>query len=165
MQMEYYWTNNFRRNLCFFLILISFYGCGHNPFLTSTEYKNDTAFVECKIIKIDTFMNYYFIYAKGTKDGRGYKIISMKPMSPDKKTNIRKMNFKRIEVDNIYRFRLVWVSEPSDEEYKKGSSMEFERCIIRFPNVKICTETGFELYESSDINGLVLINPDGAEMK
>lgn len=155
--MEYNWTKNFRRNVTWFLAVITFYGCGHNPSVSSIEYKNDIAFVECKIIKIDSFENYYFIYAKGTKDGRGYKIISMKPMSHDKKSNSREKNFKRIEVENIYRFRLVWVSEPNEEEYKKGNSMEFERCIVRFPNVKICTEIGFELYESSDINGLAVI--------
>lgn len=158
MQMEYNWTNNIRLNLSLFLTLFTFYGCGHNPSVTSTEYKNDIAFVECKIIKIDVSINYYFIYAKGTKDGRGYKIISMKPMSPDKKHKSREKNLKRIEVDNIYRFRLVWVSEPSEQEYKEGSYMEFERCIIRYPNVKICTEAGFELYESSDISGLEVIN-------
>ncbi len=157
MQKKYDWTNNFRRNLTLFLAIITFYGCGHNPSVSSTEYKNDIALVECKIIKIDTYMNYYIIYARGTKDGRGYKIISMKPISQTKKSNSREKNFRRIEVNNIYNFKLVWVSEPSEEEYKKGNSMEFERCIVRFPNVKICTETGFELYESTDINGLVVI--------
>ena len=154
--MENDWTNSFRRNLTLFLTLITFYGCGHNRSVTSIEYKNDIAIIECKIIKIDTFMNYYFIYARGTKDGRGYKIISMKPMSQTKKSNSREKNFKRIEVDNIYNFRLVWVSKPNEED-KKGNYMEFERCIVRFPNVKICNEAEFELYESSDISGLVVI--------
>ena len=77
-------------------------------------------------------------------------------MSFTKKASSKEKNFKRIEVGNINRFRLVWVSEPKEED-KKGNYMEFERCIIRFPNVKICTETEFELYESSDINGLVVI--------
>jgi hypothetical protein len=154
--MKYNWTNNFRRNLILFFAVITFYGCGHNPSVTSTEYKNDIAFVECKIIKIDIFKNYYFIYAKGTKDGSGYKIISMKPMSFTKKSNNIEKKLKIIEVGNIYRFRLVWVSEPNEED-KKGDYMEFERCIIRFPNVKIYTETGFELYESTDINGLEVV--------
>ena len=154
--MKYDWTNNFIRISSLFLIIITFYSCGHNPSVTSTEYKKDIAFVECKIIKIDTFMNYYFIYTRGTKDDRGYKIISMKPMSNTKKLESRDKNFKIIEVDNIYRFRLVWVSEPKEED-KIGNYMEFERCIVRFPNVKICNEAEFELYESSDINGLVVI--------
>ena len=60
MKMKYDWTNNFIRILSLFLTIITFYGYGHNPSMTSTEYNNDIAFTECKISKIDTFMNYYF---------------------------------------------------------------------------------------------------------
>jgi predicted RNA-binding protein YlxR (DUF448 family) len=158
--MENNWTIKFRRNIYVFVIALIFYSCGHLPAITSTDYKNDLAFKDCKIIKIDRFENYYFIYAKGIKDGRGYKIISaMTSITYDKQKNKRKNNFKKIEVDSIYRLRLTWVSELREEE-KKGSYMEFERCVMRFPSVKICTETGFELYESRDINGLDVITLD-----
>ena len=156
--MENNWTINFRRNIFVLVLALIFYSCGHPSVVTSTDYKNDLAFTDCKIIKIDRFENYYFlIYAKGTKDGRGYKIISaMAPITYDKQINRRKKDFKKIEVDSVYRLRLTWVSEPSQEE-KKGSYMEFKRCIMRFPTVKICTETGYELYESTDISGLEVI--------
>lgn len=158
--MEYNWTNNFTRNISVFILALIFYSCGHPSAVTSTEYKNDLAFTDCKIIKIDRFENYYFIYAKGTKDGRGYKIISaMAPITYDKQKNRGKKDFRKIEVDSFYRLRLTWVSEPSEED-KKGSYMEFERCIMRFPTVKICTETGFELYESRDVSGLEVIISD-----
>lgn len=83
----------------------------------------------------------------------------MAPIAYDKQINRKKKNFKKIEVDHIYRLRLIWVSEPSPEE-EKGNYMEFERCIMRLPTVKICTETGFELYKSADINGLEVITSD-----
>ncbi len=155
--MENNWTINFRINFSVFVLALIFYNCGHPTGVTSTDYKNDIAFTDCKIIRIDRFENYYFIYAKGTKDGRGYKIISsMVPITYDKQINRREKDFKKIKVDSIYRMRLTWVSEPREEE-KNGSYMEFERCIMRYPMVKICTETGFELYESIDINGLEVI--------
>ncbi|MGV1012920.1 MAG: hypothetical protein ACOYBS_10760 [Flavobacterium sp.] len=156
--MEKNWTINFKRNISVFILTLIFYSCVHTSAITSTSDKNDLAFTECKIIKIDRFENYYFIYAKGTKDGRGYKIISA--MAPSitsyKQINKRKKDYRKIEVDGIYRLRLTWVSEPKEED-KKGNYMEFQRCIIRFPTVKICTETGFELYESTDISGLEVI--------
>ena len=158
MQMVCNWPNNLNRRIIALVLMFTFARCGHTMAVNSTDYKDAISYVECKVIKIQRFENYYFIYAKGITDGRGYKIVSamdIKPYTKGKYKNHKKN--KIIKVDAILHLRLTWVSEPNEED-KQGSYMEFERCVTRFPMVKICTETGYELYESKDIKGLEVID-------
>jgi hypothetical protein len=69
---------------------------------------------------------------------------------------VSKAKTNKIEVGKTYKLKLIWVSEPAPED-RVGSYLHFQRCITRFSSVKFCTETGYELYESDNLNGLDLI--------
>lgn len=127
------------------LLVVILFGCK----TSKLNIKKDDVFkrkgVECRIIKIDSIESYYIIYAESLIDHIGHKIISKK--------EFKKSNAESVKVNNIYVFNLVWVSEPPISE-RKGNYLDFKRCKTFYPLVKICTEAGYELYETEDLKGL-----------
>ncbi|WP_395065090.1 hypothetical protein [Flavobacterium sp.] len=131
------------KNLILFIIL--FFGCKTSKLNTKNEDGFKIESVACRITNIDSIESYYIVYAETLIDHIGHKIISKK--------EIKSSNVENIKVNNTYKFKLVWVSEPPPLE-RKGNYLDFRRCKIYFPLVKICTEPGYELYETDDLKGL-----------
>lgn len=142
-------------------IATMFFSCrGYNRTVVSETNTVDSTLTQCKIIKIVNIRNYYLIYAKGTKNNIGYKIISAtNPILSSSNSKTKNKKKSKIIVGNIYRFNFKWLSEPKEED-KIGNYLEFNRCIVFYPGVKICTEAGFELYEATNLSGLEILDSD-----
>lgn len=136
-----------------------FFSCrGYNHAMVTETRTADSTLTQCKIIKIVNIRNYYLIYANGTKDNIGYKIISAtNPILSSSNPKNKNKKKSKIIVGNIYRFNLNWLSEPKEQD-KIGNYLEFNRCIVFYPGVEICTEAGFELYEATNLSGLEILD-------
>ena len=158
--MEYDLIIKIKKAIVLLFTTIIFCSCGGNKNSTVVHVSetDDSSLTECKIIKIDNFKNYYLIYAKGTKNTIGYKIISaMHPIVSSNNSKTNNVNLPKVMVGNTYRFKLTWISQPPEDK-RIGNYLEFKRCIVRFPLVEICTEAGFELYEASNLRGLEIVS-------
>jgi hypothetical protein len=156
--MKYKVIIKIKKAIVLLFTLTVFCSCrGHkNPTVIPVSETDDPSLTECKIIKIDNFKNYYLIYARGTKNNIGFKIISaVNPIVPSNNPKTNNANLPKVRVDNIYRFKLTWISEPT-EENKIMNYLDLKRCVIRYPLVELCTEAGFELYEAYNLRGLEL---------
>lgn len=133
------------KNLLPILFIIILLGCKSSKSNRTTDNNTKNESTECEITKIDSIENYYIVYAKGLNNHIGYKIISRK--------ETKNLNLERVKKSKIYKLKLIWVSEPSLLE-RKGNYLDFKRCNTYYPLVKICTEAGYELYETEDLKGL-----------
>ncbi|MES2545795.1 MAG: hypothetical protein V4548_12995 [Bacteroidota bacterium] len=148
-----------RRMIIILSCIITLCSCSSNRKVGLSENKDDSNLTEIKVLKIESFKNYYFIYGKGTQNDVGYKIVSAMHSNSVVKIHSKKNEINRIEIGKIYKLRLTWISEPNLED--KNGSLLFQRCITRYPLVQICTEAGFELYQSNDIDGLEIKKKSG----
>lgn len=123
--------------------------------VAQTLDKDESSFIELIVTEIKMQDGYYLIYANDSKNSRHYKIISCSKRLCNI-NYVSKTKIEKIEVGKIYKLKLSWASEPPPEN-REVSAMEFQRCITRFPFVKFCTETGYELYETNNLKGLDLI--------
>ena len=123
--------------------------------VAQTVDKDESIFTELIVTEIKMQEGYYLIYANDSINSRRYKIISCSNRLCN--TNyVCKSKIRKIEVGKIYKLKLSWASEPAPEN-RVANYLEFQRCITRFPLVKLCTEAGYELYESNNLKGLDLI--------
>ena len=135
------------KNLLLILFLFYLLGCKSSKINQSINNSKKGESFEVEIKKIDSIEYYYIIYAKNLNNRMGYKIISKKAT--------KSVGVYKIKLNDVFKFKLFWVSDPPEIE-KKGNYLEFKRCKTYFPLVNICTEPGYELYETDDLIGLYL---------